>query len=198
MIVISRYTCDGIYEDFAAKLRRSCQKFGLDHDISPIPDRGSWAATDCDKPQTMIRSLLKYRRGICWLDADCEIVKFPRLLIDPHADFACYNWHGDSDNPNGFAFDPTKLNVSGGVLYFRYTAAALELLLTWDSECDDASDEGSDPPLNRAFNLRRPPVNALWLPRSYNRMDSLFSDEPIINHVFRDRQHKQAKELANV
>jgi hypothetical protein len=158
----------------------------------PIDYQGSWHATDILKPGTILDVLLHHRRSVCWLDADCEIKQYPQLLIDPAGSFAAYNWSADPDNTSGMAYDPARLICSGGVLFFRYNAAAIELLLRWDAMCTDAGDSGSDPALNRAYCEFRPPVVPIWLPKSYNRMDHLWPQvDPVIQHEFRNRKHSR-------
>jgi hypothetical protein len=86
------------------------------------------------------------------------------------------------------------LAVSGGVMKFGYTAAAIELLLRWSTRIRLGGLQ-DDPSLDDVFNTAKPPVNPLWLPQSYNRMDALFHDvAPVIDHDYRGGGHRTAQE----
>jgi hypothetical protein len=191
MIVVTTYTPGSKYEDYAKKLEASCDRFGIQFRGIEIESRETWHDTDLIKIEIVRELLLEYRRPICWMDSDCEIVQFPTLLIDPPCDFAAYNWHADPDNTGGLYYDNTRLQVSGGVLYFRYSAPALELVVRWEQMSLLAQSGGTDPPLDAAFNQYKPPVNPIWLPKSYNRMDSMWPDvKPVINHEYCNRGHR--------
>lgn len=193
MIFISRFTNTGHYPELADKLRRSLDSFSLRHSLSEYDAEANWNKSVHRKPLMILSALLESREPVCWLDADCEVCQLPSLLLNTAQDFAAYNWHADQENVGKFAYDPTRLKASGGVLMFGYTAPALELLMRWVSGVMANPDPaGTDPVLDRVFNRFRPPVNPLWLPKSYNRHDSQWPNvKPVINHVYRERGHSK-------
>ena len=191
-VILNRFTQEGSYPECAARLKASCAKFNLRHSVEAVDTRGSWLDTVKQKPMWILTSLLDMREPVLWLDADCEVMKFPDLLYNNGADFAAYNWRADPENGKGFPYDPNLLEVSGGVMLFNYSAPALELLLRWtEAVQNDCSPLGTDPVLQSVFNLYRPPVRCLWLPKSYNRHSSMWPEvEPVINHEYSNGGHR--------
>lgn len=192
MIVISAHTPDGDYPKLAEALKASCERFGLRWNVFECNQQPSWLETVQLKPVWILSKLLEAREAVLWLDADCEIVKLPNLLLGTGHDFAAFN--NCVDPAQTFGYDPRRLHVSGGVLYFGYTAAAIELLVRWQAEVGSRPDpRGTDPSLDAVYNQHHPPVNALWLPRSYNRHEKEWPEiEPVINHKFINRRHSSA------
>ena len=190
-IVLSRYTRDG-YEDSAKRLADSCRRFNLRSSIEVVDTMGSWLDTVKQKPLWILSSLLAWREPVLWIDADCEVIKFPDLLYCHGADFSAYNWKADAESGKPMSYDPSQLEVSGGVMLFGYTAAAIELLIRWDRACQqNCSPQGTDPMLSLVFNDKRPPLQIAWLPKSYNRHEKMWPDvEPVINHDYRTGAHK--------
>ena len=191
MIVLSRFTPNGPYPAMAKKLAESCVKWGLRWDIQQVPASSGWKANENLKPRWILSKLIEAREAVLWLDADTEVIQPPMLLMGCSADFACYNWRADQGNTGGFAYDPQTLLCSGGVLMFGYTAAAVELALRWSNKTGtDPSPVSADQDLDAAFNQSHPPVNPLWLPKAYNRMDRHWPDvDPVINHEYRARSN---------
>jgi len=202
VFVVSKYTANGRYPQFADRLRESCVRHGLPCDVAEVQPppgvtgRQAWLDVMHAVPNWIINALCQRRGPVLYLDADCEIVEYPALLmgaLEGGHDFAIYNWHADPQALNGVPYDPTRLLGSGGVIYFNYTAAALELLMRWVSNTPAHRDLPCDQVLDIAFNGSRGlPLRPLWLPKSYNRMTSHFPDvRPVINHVYVNGGHRE-------
>ena len=191
-IVLNRFTREGTYQECAERLSASCTQFNLRKSIEAVDTHGSWLDTVKQKPTWILRTLMDVREPVLWLDADCELIKFPSLLYSSGADFAAYNWRADPESGKCFEYDPNRLEVSGGVMLFGYSAAAIELLLRWnDAVQENCCERGTDPLLSAVFNATRPPVRCLWLPKSYNRHEGVWPDvEPIINHAYSRGGHR--------
>lgn len=202
MIFISFFTPNGAYPALAQKLQASLDRFGLRPDVQMRPPFASWEEGCRYKSRFILEKLLQYREPVVWMDVDTEVWQYPHLLFGDH-DFAIYNWTADRGHHQDgrIPFDPksTRLICSGGVQKWGYTAAAIELLLRWIAKFRDTSwNKGDDPLLDAAYNDFHPPVNPLWLPKTYNRMDkhtSHWSDIPaaevVINHDYIDGQHRR-------
>jgi len=193
MIVLARYTTRGQYPAYAERLRASCQRFGLAHDIAKVDDGGNWSNVCNDRPNWILQALCNARQSILCVDADCEFQKFPSLLVGQGCDFAAYNWSADplnagANGPNRHTYNPERLLVSGGVMLFGYTAAAMEFLVRWISKIGEAPGTTvTDPLIDFAYNTYRPPLSTLWLPRSYNFLSPLWGkgeDAVILHHYF--------------
>ena len=179
------------YDDDAQRLSESLERHGMPHAIEHHDKYDDWNNGINDKARWILGHLFSSREAVCWLDADCEIIKMPSLLLGTSVDFAAYNWSADPEPSNGIYYDPNKLVVTGGVLYFAYTAPAIELLLRWEKLTREQPHIlGSDPVLDLAYNHYRPPCKVHWLPKSYGRIKSCWPDvEPVIEHHLNAERH---------
>jgi hypothetical protein len=191
MDIVSFYTGEGAYRDFAEKLRRSCERFGITPHIEQLRSTGVWARNNSMKPAFMHRKLLELKRPIIWCDADCEVCEYPALLDTREVDLAVFNWAADPHDPNDNR-EPdqscTILKSTSGVLYFNYTPAALQLMYQWVANAQKQPTIPDDTVLDMTFaRFKGPKIRHLWLPRAYNRMDLRWPHiKPVINHVYRD------------
>lgn len=187
MDVISFYTGEGAYRDFAEKLRRSCERLGITPHIEQVESTGVWARNNAKKPGFMQRKLLELKRPVIWCDADCEVCQYPVLLDKPAFDFAVYNWAADpkEDVPDQSC---RVLKCTSGVLLFNYTPPALQLMYQWVEACKREPTIPDDTVLDMVWmRWRGPKIRSYWLPREYNRMDTRWPHvPPVINHVYRD------------
>jgi hypothetical protein len=187
MLAVSYYTPDGNYRAYAEKLRASCERFGIEHQIEELPSRGSWVKNIGRKAQFVYDKLMANKRAVVWLDVDCEVMEYPVLLDDERYDFMVYNWYAEP-NPNQTFLDPSKLGCASGVFKVAYTAAGLQLIHKWIAACKDYPDERDDMVLDHVWQKwKGPKIKSLWLPKAYNRMDTRWPDvKPVINHVYTD------------
>lgn len=195
MKVISFYTNHGKYPELAARLKASCNRFDLPHSVVEIPDAGDWTKCNSAKAGFILSKLLDNRGPVLWVDCDCEFRRSP--LPEFVGDFACYNWHGDRENVNRFPHEPSKLRSSGGVLYFGYTAPAIEMIIRWVDAVDANPHLREDIVLDEVFNRVKPPVNPLWLGKKWNWMDGLYGppqDDCVIYHEFTCGAHRDGME----
>jgi hypothetical protein len=199
MRVVSFYTPGTRYETDAARLRESCERFGLAHDVREIPkspiDGGArghpgassaaWVSSVARKPFFIRDMLLEHRAPICWMDADCEIVRDPVLVRASRAEFAIYNFFADPMNETG-EYAPHKLWGASGVVYLAFTPRVMRLVTEWCEKMDDAPWMVDDQALSWVYNhFRGGKLRVQWLPRAYNRMSAKWPEvEPVINHAW--------------
>lgn len=188
MLVVSYFTRNGTYPEQAERLKKSCERFGLRSDIQEFPDVGSWHRSCNLRPKLLLDQLLEVREAVVYMDCDCEVKKLPDLFFGTPVDFAAYNFAADPDplNRRYCGYNPERLMVSGGVLYFAYTAPALELLFRWQTVLAmDPDTLQTDPLLDLAYNVNCIPMRTLWLPKSYNRLTDRWPDvDPVIDHHY--------------
>jgi hypothetical protein len=188
MLVVSYFTRNGTYPEQAERLVASCERFGLRKLIQEIPDKGSWHQSCNFRVKWLFEKLIDARESILYMDCDCEVKKLPDLLFGTPVDFAAYNFAADPDpkNRQWTAYNPERLLVSGGVLYFAYTAPALELIARWISALDqDPATLQTDPILDLVYNVSRIPMQTLWLPKEYNRLNDRWPNiDPVIDHHY--------------
>jgi len=187
MLVVSFYTADGNYAAYAEKLRASCERFGIEHQIEQLPSTKNWIRNIGLKPKFVYDKLMKNRRSVVWCDADCEIMEYPTLLDDERFDLMMYNWFAEP-NPGARVHDPNQLGAAGGVFKVGYTGPGLQFLHKWIEAAKKFPQLRDDMLATHVHQeWKGPKLKAFWLPKSYNRMDSHWPDvAPVINHVYTD------------
>lgn len=192
-IFVSFFTPNGKYPWLAENLKASLDDFELNWDVMEVPEFSSWQKAVAYKSQFILGMLELHKCPVVWMDADTEVWQFPELLFGPH-DFAVYNWAVDTNHHLEGQLNRDKLLCSGGVIKFGYTDEALNLVRRW-SEVMKTSEGEDDPELDRVYERN---LNALWLPKTYNRMDkhthhwsSIPSELVVINHDYVGGAHGQ-------
>jgi hypothetical protein len=127
-LIISYYTKDTLYKKEAEGLIASCEKLGLEHEISEVPNLGSWQANCCHKPKFILEKLAEHKRPVIWTDVDSKILKNPEFLLNCKSDCSLYV------NDHVEATDPSK--ILSGTMFFSNTASAKKLLAFWQKECE--------------------------------------------------------------
>jgi hypothetical protein len=200
-VFISFHTPNGNYPGLAVQLRRSLERFALEHDIHCVPSFADWSQGCRFKSSFILQMLFKHRRPVVWMDVDTEVVNYPELLFGPE-DFAIYNWFADSNHHLEEAIGRGEysgsLLCSGGVQKWGYTAPALELLMRWIAGFATHDwKRGDDLVLDAVFSQHRPPVRPLWLPKTYNRMAGLSphwaclpQHQVVIEHHYQQGRHR--------
>jgi hypothetical protein len=185
--VVSFYTGDGAYRDFAQTLMRSCDKFGVPHHVEYMTTDANWFHNMIRKPVYLLRKLREIGEPCVWLDCDCELIQRPVLFERDDVDFMCYNFAADRDN-GVVSYAPGKLVASGGVVWAAPTEAGLDWIAEWGEWCARAPDKRDDVTMNEAWPMRRrKDLRFEWLPQAYNRLDSYWpKTPPVVNHVYRD------------
>lgn len=211
MIFVSYYSGNS-YKICSNRLIPSLKKFNLPYDIKEINDTGNYKHNISFKPEFVRDNLLKHKQPVCWLDVDCEVIQYPKLLMEKNSEninLQIYNWYGDSDNHitrknknilskigdlltgNNNTISNNKLLSSSGVFCFNYSKESLSLVEEWSKEMKKNPNKIDDQTLDQVFN-NGGYVNKLkcrWLPKSYNRMvwyPDWLNVKPVINHTKSD------------
>jgi hypothetical protein len=133
-LIISYFTKDTLYEKEAEDLRESCEKLGLEYEISEVPNLGTWQDNCCYKAKFILEKLEEHQRPLIWTDVDSVIFKTPTMLLDCKADCAL------RVNDNVAVDDPSK--ILSGTMFFNNTASAKKLLGLWQKECERQLQKG--------------------------------------------------------
>jgi len=137
LAVISFYTSDWKYPDYATNLKKDCERIGLPHHIECLPSRGDYVKNCNIKPEFIRNKLHQLKSPILWIDADGSLLKSPDLLLT--SDIKNYDLAG-----NRWATNPERIHV--GSIWFNYTELTLTFLDTWidlvNSSIDDAAFNG--------------------------------------------------------
>lgn len=142
------------YEAEADGLVKTLDRFGLEHDVQGIPDRGSWAVNTQQKPPYLLRMREKYPgKPLVWLDADSRVLKSPVLFDDLRCDIA-FNLFGGEQ-------------LATGTLYFGPGALATGLLVAWNEGCAWRPGVDDQKCLGSVIDHWRTPLDIVYLPPEY-------------------------------
>jgi len=121
------------YAGMAERLRRSCERFSLEHELRRVPavhqsiSKSGSPDLRYTKPRFILDVLERRRGPVLYVDADCEFRQAPALigeLIAAGTDFAIYNWAADRDS-EAYVPAPVVLGAPDGVAgsgprFFRF------------------------------------------------------------------------------
>lgn len=91
--IVSFYGGDQYYYDCAERLRRNCERFGLEHDLVELKvdtETQSWADVCRKKIPFYLEMLQKHDRDIMWVDIDTELLRDPSRLAEGHYDIGTF------------------------------------------------------------------------------------------------------------
>jgi hypothetical protein len=153
-LIVTAYTISSHLGDYykrcVTRLIRSCIKFDLSHLVLPLEQQGGWDA-GCATKIVVIQQLLKQlNRPLLWLDADAEIIAYPKMFetIDCEMALASVTGHWLT-----------------GTLYFR--PSALPFIETWKQRTGADVDEVALVKLYTSLPSSYRP-RMIMLPDSYN------------------------------
>ena len=132
--VISFYTNNWKYPNYAKNMQVDCKRLGLDHHIVRLTDTGEWIDNTKRKPQFILDTLKELKRPVLWIDVDGTIYKVPEIFDSEYE----YDW-------------AARKKVSGrariwhvGTMYFGYNERAIAFLEEWIKQAahvENGSDE---------------------------------------------------------
>lgn len=174
--VVSFFTPNAPYPDFAARLKKSCERLGLDHLISGIPAEATWVETVAQKPAHLLRWARLVEGPILWVDADGELLREPELLCGCEKDFAIYadskprKWkpigRSQLELPKEWP-DPPRWFLTG-TIWVNDTVHGLAFLDEW-AQAAAREPKAYQQLLCQKVWCRVKP-DTLWLPQSYCRI----------------------------
>jgi hypothetical protein len=135
--VISFYTPDWKYPEYANNLKEDCFRLGLKFSIDQLPSQGEYVKNCNIKPRFIRDKLYQLKSPVLWVDVDGSLLKLPELLLSHTID--AYDIAGNRPTNNS-----ERIHV--GSVWFNYTDATLAFLDAWadavDSSIDDAAFNG--------------------------------------------------------
>lgn len=93
VIIVTIYTENTPYEDYAERLEASCKKFNLKIKKIPFESKGNWKRNCFQKPYLVMDCLSNFDDKMIWyLDADAEIVSEPAFeaISEEKPSFICW------------------------------------------------------------------------------------------------------------
>ena len=135
--VIAFYSEGTPYEEEAAILRASLNRVGMAHEITPVPDRGSWGANTLHKGQFIKAKRNEHRGPLLYVDVDAYVHENCSAYFEGLAaqgfDFGAHYFAGPAKG-----HDRSKVRAEGwrllsGTLFLGDTPACKRLCSAWAS-----------------------------------------------------------------
>jgi hypothetical protein len=144
--VISFYTQDWEYANYANQIKESCIQFKLPYYIVEIESKNDYVKNCNIKPSFIYECLQKFKSPVLWIDADGSLLKHPTILQTE--EIKNFDIAGNIPLTNS-----NRIHV--GSIWFNYTDIVLKFVKEWS---DYVKDKGID---DGAF-------NGLWSQYSQN------------------------------
>jgi hypothetical protein len=132
--VISFYTPDWKYPEYAKLLQEDCNRLGLKCLIDQQPSRGEYVKNCNIKPKFIRDKIHQLKSPVLWIDVDGSLLKTPELL-----------WSHQIDNYDIAACHPANSaeRIHVGSIWFNYTDATLDFLDAWADSVDRSIDDAA-------------------------------------------------------
>ena len=194
-LFISYYTPD--YKARALALMRSLRRHGLDFEVEPIEEKGSWQADSQFKAKFIWEKMAQHYdhtlckgRPLVWIDADAEVLLYPAAFEHVEADLMVCEFKNDGMN---------KIELLSGTVYFKNNVRSHRVVDAWIEECNANPKMWDQKTLRRALDrFTEDGLRVAWLPVSYcyiyDTHKQLYPEmEPVICHYQESRQAKTRK-----
>lgn len=143
-IIVAYFTKETGYEKEAEKLVNSIKKINnesgfADYEVVGITNLGDWNKNTHHKPVFIKKMLDKYEKcNIVYVDADAQILNYPKFFDNLDCDFACHFRKKKSqkhlDQPVGYIVPEYEL--LSGTLYFANNDKSRLLISNWEKRCN--------------------------------------------------------------
>ncbi len=193
-LVISFYTIDTPYEEEVKHLRRSCEEFGIAHDIEGIPSSGSWEMNCVFKPIFILKKMEEVGRPLLWVDADAVFVRKLDGLTAFSADLGVRMYDCPDDH---------RSRIVSSTVFINATKEAKRVVKMWAEECllmmqekDRSLEVWDQDALRRVLFMKDHGATYQALPLAYSKIVGHPEDEekcldPIIIQNQASRRYKR-------
>lgn len=163
--VISFYTRDWLYPDYAQRLIEDCDRLGLQHHIVEKPSTNKYVGNCQIKPFFIQECMERFQSPVLWMDADGSILQKPELLLeDSNQKFDLIGNVPDHD--------PSRVHV--GSMLINYTDKMIQFIDLWCAEIkrksplDDAAFNGIWDSLKLDLRFRALPPEYFYIQKNPN------------------------------
>ena len=168
-IIVSFYTKDWQYPEYANKLKNDCIRLKIDYDIQELPSTGDYIRNTSLKPQFILDMLNKHKRPVLWIDCDGSLLKSPDVLIDFDK--------SDFDFSAKKCPDNYVRQYHVGTLCFNYNRYVINLIETW-IDCSFNKQRADDSAFDVAIREFDTPPKVKLLPDNYFIILKKLTDVP--------------------
>jgi hypothetical protein len=130
--LVSFYTPDWKYPEYAQSLADDCTRLGLGFAIESKPSTNTYVGNCNLKPYFIRDKLRELKKPILWMDVDGSIITRPDLLLT--GDINSFDMAG-----NRSVTDTSRIHV--GSIWFNYTDIIMEFVDAW---CEAIAARGID------------------------------------------------------
>jgi hypothetical protein len=130
--VVSFYTSDWKYPEYAQSLVDDCKRLGLDFVIESKPSTNTYVGNCNLKPYFIQDKLQELKKPILWMDVDGSIITRPDQLLTTGIDK--FDMAGNRSLKNA-----NRIHV--GSIWFNYTDTTIEFVDAW---CEVIATRGID------------------------------------------------------
>ena len=194
-VYVSYFTKDTGYEVEIERLHESLHRFGLEHELIGIEDRGTWRKNIHARIGVLREALDRIDRDIVYIDADGAVIHYPELFDNFREDFGAVwldrekyfpeiwreSWNNEP--PQG------KWEVLGGTMYFKNNKRARALLDAWEALDAPMATTLSQIHLIKAIKSVEG-LRVKKLPDNYTQIFDIMASagEPVIEHYQASRR----------
>lgn len=130
--LISFYTNDWKYAQYAKELIEDCANLKMPYKIEELPSTGSYLKNTCMKPKFILDKLNELKSPVLWVDVDASLVKYPSFFDTVNGDFAARKMS-----------EQRTRTWHVGTMWFNYTPQMIEFIEHWIDNTGKISDESA-------------------------------------------------------
>jgi hypothetical protein len=183
--LISYYTNDWLYPQYAAALKDQCERFGIDHRIEQRPSTNKYVDNCQIKPFFVRECLQQLRSPVFWIDADASVLQSPLLL-----------WQDQNQDFDLIANQPldNQHRIHVGSMMLNYTDSMLSFVDAW---CDTVQRRRAldDAAFNGTWDAKQTEIKTRLLPPCYffihRKATQPIPADTVILHRLSDSELKQ-------
>lgn len=187
--IISFYTPNWEYKQYAEKMKANCKKFRLHEYIMERETTGDWIKNTSMKPAFILEAIQEVKRPVLWIDVDGSLLRKPALLrLDKY--------------PYDFAARPMpphrtrKWHV--GTMFFNYNEVTLKFIEAWYYKTEALGKGTDERALDILWKENHESIQNLKvaeLPKEYFEMLRKLNDAPSTATVICHRASKDPQKL---
>jgi hypothetical protein len=132
--VISFYTPDWKYPEYANLLKEDCSRLGIKFSIDQLPSQGEYVKNCNIKPKFIRDKIHQLKSPVLWIDVDGSLLKLPELLLS--------HTIGNYDIAGCHPVNNTE-RIHVGSIWFNYTDTTLDFLDAWAAAVDNSIDDAA-------------------------------------------------------
>lgn len=189
-LIVSFYTNDWEYPDYAARLKKDCETLNLECHIVERPTTGDYIRNTSIKPFFIRDTLEEFKRHILWIDCDGSLYQLPRELKYSQIkeyDFAARVYSG-----------PVPRAWHVGTLWFNYNDNVKKFVNDWCERSELGTDENS---FEQAWKVNQHLLTVYKLPPEYfiilNKQIPVPGPDTVVAHRLSKSPDKLKRKYAN-